>query len=131
MDLTELFCDVDDFVQLNPNNRPKQISHNKEKNNYFRSNKLSDSEITTIVIAYHQSWYKNFKAFYREYVIKYLNFQLPQLVSYNRFVELRSMVMALLTDYLISKFGKNTGISYVDSIPIQVCKPKRKCIWCL
>ena len=125
MDLTELFCDVDDFVQSKQHNGPKQINHNKDKNNYFRSNKLSNSEIITIAIAYHQSGYKNFKAYYREYVIKYLNFQFPQLVSYNRFIELMSTVIALSTDYLISKFGKNTGISYIDSTPIQVCKPKR------
>lgn len=124
MDLTELFCDVDDFTQ-NQNNRLKQISYDQNKNNYFRHNKLSNSEIITIIIAYHQSGYKNFKAFYREYVVKYLNFQFTQLVSYNRFVELMSTVMALLADYLISKFGENTGISYIDSTPIQVCKPKR------
>ena len=120
MDLTELFCDVDDFVKLYGNNR---IADNKS--NYFRPNKLSDSEIMTIIIAYHQSGYKNFKVFYWQYVIPYLKCQFPNLVSYNRFVELMSTVMALLTKYLISKFGKNTGISYIDSTPIQVCKPKR------
>lgn len=125
MDLTELFCDVDDFIQLNKNNSLKQINCNKNKNNYFRHSKLSSSEIVTIVIAYHQSGYKNFKAFYREYVVKHLIFQFPQLVSYNRFVELMSTVVKLLADYLVSKFGKNTGISYIDSTSIQVCKPKR------
>ena len=106
MDLTELFCDVDDFVQLNQNNSPKQINHNKDKNNYFRSNKLSDSEIMAIIIAYHQSGYKNFKAFYLEYVIKYLNFQFPKLVSYNRFVELMSTVTILSTNYLTPIFAR-------------------------
>lgn len=122
MDLTELFCDVDDFVKLQINNR---ITDNKNNSNYFRPKKLSDSEIMTIVIAYHQSGYKNFKAFYFEYVNKYLKYQFPDLVSYNRFLELMSTVTALLTMYLVSKFGKNTGISYIDSTPIQVCKPKR------
>lgn len=59
MNLTELFCDVDDFVQL-------------KQNNYFRSNKLSDSEIMAIIITYRQSGYKNFKTFYRQYVIPLL-----------------------------------------------------------
>lgn len=122
IDLTELFCDVDDFFKLQSNNR---ITDNKNNSNYFRRNKLSDSEIMTIVIAYHQSGYKNFKAFYWEYVHKYLKHQFQKLVSYNRFVELMSTVTALLTMYLVSKFGKNTGISYIDSTPIQVCKPKR------
>lgn len=122
MDLTELFCDVDDFVKLQNNNR---LEENENNRNYFRPNKLSDSEVMTISIAYHQSGYKNFKAFYREYVHKYLKYQFPDLVSYNRFVELMSTVTASLTMYLVSKFGKNTGIAYVDSTPIQVCKSKR------
>jgi len=125
MDLTELFCDVDDFVKLHQHNSPKQIKNSENKKKYFRSSKLSNSEIITIIIAYHQSGYKNFKYFYLEHVFKYLSRQFPQLVSYNRFVELMSSVTILLTDYLISKFGKNTGISYIDSTPIQVCKPKR------
>lgn len=45
MDLTELFCDVDDFVKLNANNR---LTDSKNINNYFRPNKLFDSEIMTI-----------------------------------------------------------------------------------
>ena len=119
MDLTELFCNVDDFVKLNVK---KMLTNNKK---YFRLSKLSESEIMTISIAYHMSGYKNFKAFYREYVVKYLIYQFPELISYNRFIELMPTVMSMLTDYLVSKFGKNTGISYVDSTPIQVCKPKR------
>jgi hypothetical protein len=67
---------------------------------------------------------RGLKLFYREYVIKYLKFQFPDVVSYNRFVELMPTVISRLTDYLVSKFGKTTGISYVDSTSIQVCKPK-------
>lgn len=51
-DLTELFCDVDDFVKLHNN---KIDYYNKNKPNYFRPNKLSEIEIMTIVIAYHKS----------------------------------------------------------------------------
>lgn len=124
MDLTELFCDVDNFIQQNSRNNPKIAAHST-KRKYFRPNRLSESEIMTIVIAYHQSGYKNFKSYYLQYVIKNLQHQFPKLVSYNRFVELMSSVIELLTVYLVSKFGKNTGISYIDSTPIQVCKPKR------
>lgn len=56
MDLTELFSDVDDFVKLNAK---KMLTNNKK---YFRSSKLSESEIMTIFIPYHISGYKNFKA---------------------------------------------------------------------
>jgi hypothetical protein len=52
--LTELFCDVDDFVKLNTK---KMLANNKK---YFRSGKLLESEIMNIFIAYHMSGYKNF-----------------------------------------------------------------------
>jgi hypothetical protein len=123
MDLTQLFCDVDDFVKQHNSSTNLKIEDSKSKKP--RACKLSDSEIITICIAYHQSGYKNFKAFYRGYVIQHLYRQFPNLVSYNRFVELMSKTMELLSAYLISKFGEITGISFVDSTPIQVCKPKR------
>jgi hypothetical protein len=75
--------------------------------------------------AYHQSEYKNLEAFYLNYVIKYLFHQFPGLVSYNRFVELMKLNMQFLAAYLVSRFEDATGISYIDSTPIQVCKPKR------
>ena len=125
MDLTELFCDADDFVKQQSNNTNYKQIEDGSKIRKTRQFTLTDSEIMTICIAYHQSGYKNFKAFYREFVIKYLHGQFPKLVSYNRFTELMSKVSKLLTSYLIANFGKATGISYVDSTPIQVCKPKR------
>jgi hypothetical protein len=79
----------------------------------------------TICILFHQSSYRNFKAFYLEYVIRQLSSFFPNLVSYNRFVELKPSVMTILAAYLTSKFDKPTGISFIDSTPIQVCKPKR------
>jgi len=125
MDLTALFCDVDDFVSKKEMStvQPKVIGKNKTQR--IRACALSDSEIMTIIIAYHQSGYRNFKAFYIEYVCKHLEKYFPKLVSYNRFLELMSKVILLLTDYLAFRFDKPTGISFIDSTPIQVCKPKR------
>lgn len=87
--------------------------------------KLSSSEVMAICIAFHQSGYKNFKTFYLNYVIKYLSGQFPSLVSYCRFVVLIKDNMEILAAYLQSRFDKATGISYIDSTPVQVCKPKR------
>ena len=116
-------CDVDDFV-----NQYRKESMNRLENTfkkYHRNPKLSESEIMTICVLFHQSSDRNFKAFYLEYVIKQLSSFFPNLVSYNRFVELKSSVMTILAAYLTSKFDKPTGISFIDSTPIQVCKPKR------
>lgn len=128
MDLTTLFCNVDDFVKENASLLSKKLiseSQTKKRNYTTRKRKLSDSEVMTICILFHQSSYRNFKAFYIEYVIKYLTPYFPNLVSYNRFVSLMSENIELLAAYLQNLFVEATGVSYIDSTPIQVCKPKR------
>ena len=49
----------------------------------------------------------------------------PDLVSYNRFVELMRLVIIPLTYFLKTRFGYNTGIAFVDSTKIVVCHNKR------
>jgi hypothetical protein len=41
----------------------------------------------TILILFHQSHYRTFKAFYTEHVCVHLCNEFPSLVSYTRFVE--------------------------------------------
>jgi len=127
MDLTVLFCDVDDFVKKNASLAARKLSLTEGKKRKYspRECKLSCSEIMTICIAFHQSGYRNFKHFYLDYVIKYLSRQFPSLTSYTRFVTLMKEHMKILAAYLQSRYAKATGISYIDSTPIQVCKPKR------
>ena len=124
MDLTQLYCDVDDFMKKNHDLTTKKISNNK-RSYTPRPSKLSKSEVMTICIAFHQSWYRNFKHFYLSYVFNNLSQQFRNLVSYNRFVELMKENIEYLATFLQSRFGDTTGISYIDSTPIQVCKPKR------
>ena len=124
MDLTELFCGIDDFCQdwlvifsstlfpAHGNNLPK----------YCR---MSLSEVMTIAIHFHQSKYRTFKDYYLKYVCEYLNNYFPNLVSYNRMVELMPNVLTACLYYLKSRRGQVTGISLVDSTAIPVCHPKR------
>jgi hypothetical protein len=49
----------------------------------------------------------------------------PQLVSYNRFVELNQSVLIPMSAYLQSRFATPTGIAYIDSTKIAVCHAKR------
>ena len=51
MDLTELFCDVDDFVKNFSQISPKEIDNEFKK--YHRAFKLSKSEIIVICITFH------------------------------------------------------------------------------
>ncbi len=79
----------------------------------------------TILIHFHQSHYRTFKAYYTEYVQVHLTSEFPRLVSYTRFVALIPQMMVPLLAYLQSRYGAYTGISFIDSTSLQVCAPKR------
>ncbi|NJO17165.1 MAG: IS982 family transposase [Thioploca sp.] len=49
----------------------------------------------------------------------------PNLVSYNRFVELMQSVLIPLCAYLYSRKGKSQGIAFIDSMPIRVGHNRR------
>jgi len=123
--LLELFCDVDDFCQeFLPMWRNQLFSAGEIQRERKRS--LSISEIMTILIHFHQSHYRHFKAYYTEYVLERLKGEFPGLVSYTRFVEFIPAVLLPLWIYLRTKcFGTCTGISYIDSTSLAVCKNPR------
>lgn len=124
MSLLELFCDVDDFMQaFLPFWHKALLESGTVKR--FRSTQLSESEIMTIMILFHQSHYRHFKAFYQQHVKEHLSAEFPKLVSYNRFVELMPRVLLPLLVYLDQRKGKCTGISFVDSTPLRVCHNRR------
>ena len=87
-----------------------------------RARSLCASEIMTILIHFHQSHYRDFKAYYCEHVQKHLHSEFPGLVSYSRFVEYIPSVLMPLCAYLRYRcFGPCTGISFIDSTPLTVC----------
>ncbi len=123
--LLELFCDVDDFCQsFLPVWRKQLLSAGEIQRQRERS--LSMSEIMTILIHFHQSHYCHFKAYYTEYVLERLRPEFPGLVSYNRFVEFIPSVLVPLCVYLRTCcLGACTGISFIDSTALAVCKNPR------
>jgi hypothetical protein len=123
--LTELFCDVDDFCQsFVPAWQRQMLSAGEIQRQ--RARNLSNSEIMTILIHFHQSHYRNFKAYYTEYVLVRLRREFPGLVSYNRFVEFIPSVLVVLCVYLRTFcLGTCTGISFIDSTALAVCKNPR------
>lgn len=116
--LTALFCSVDDFCRPLA---PAPVSPGKRR----RHRSLCESEIITLLIAFHQSQYRCFKAFYLGYVCRHLRAEFPRLVSYHRFIEWVPSIISLLAHYLTSLFGKSCGVSYLDSTPLAVCHNKR------
>ena len=122
--LVELFCDVDDFCQVFlPSWEGKQLATGLKQRR--RNGRLSPSEIMTIIIHFHQSNYRNFKAYFNEYVRIHLRSEFPSLVSYHRFVALMPRTLGPLCAYLYSLYGQCSGISFVDSTPLAVCHNRR------
>ena len=87
--LVEDFCQFDDFCQaFGPHWEARLLSQEAQpaKKRGPQAG-LADSEIMTILIAFHQSHYRDFKAYYGEQVLKSWRSEFPGLVSYTRFVE--------------------------------------------
>src|SRR5258707_6154667 len=123
MSVLELFCDVDDFMlSFGAQFQASQIATGKQRQ---RSGQLCPSEIMTILIHFHQSHYRTFKAYYTEHVQVHLTSEFPHLVSYTRFVALIPSMLVPLLAYLQSRYGACTGISFIDSTSMEVCDPKR------
>lgn len=83
------------------------------------------SEIMTILIHLHQSHYRDFKAYYTNYVCEQLLGEFPGVVSYTCFVELMPSALAPMTLYLLSRLGQPQGIAFIDSTPLPACHNKR------
>ena len=58
-------------------------------------------------------------------VLPYWGGEFPNLVSYNRFVELIPWSLMLLSCFLTTRTGEMTGIAFIDSTPLEVCHPCR------
>jgi transposase len=122
--LEALFCHVDDFCKKFEAQWQKSLlKHGGIRR--FRAKSLCLSEIMTILIAFHQNHYRNFKHFYLEQVHKQWRCAFPGLPSYQRFVEWMPSVLIPLCAYLKHCFGRCTGIGFVDSTSVKVCHNRR------
>lgn len=121
-----LFCDVDDFCQaFAPVWQPLLLTAQpKQRNRKFG---LCLSEVMTIIIQFHLSGYRTFKDYYTKEVLVHQRGEFPGLVSYNRFVELMPSAFVPLCVYLKTRYGKCSGISFIDSTKLAVCHNRR--IW--
>ena len=89
-----MFCAVDDlWLEFAPHWKASQLAAGRQRE---RKGQLCPSEIMTILIHFHQSHYRTFKAYYREHVQQHLTSEFPRLVSYQRFVALLASVQVPL-----------------------------------
>ena len=123
--LLELFVHVDDFCQaFLPNLEQYLLSSGAVKR--CRTRSLSVSEVMTILIHFHRSHYRNFKAYYCEHVLAYLQSEFPGLVSYTRFVDfIPSALLPLCAYFQQTCLGNCSGVSFIDSTSLDVCLNQR------
>ena len=126
--IIEIFCNLDDFMKefdaVLLKNSISDTSLPKKRN---RKSKMSKSEVMTIMVIFHLKSHRNLKHFYLYYVSKHMDDYFPNLVSYNRFVELQKSVIQPLAVYLkLYGLGKCSGISFIDSTALKVCHYKRE-----
>jgi len=123
MSLLELFCDVDDFMlSFAPQWKGEQLAAGKQRE---RAGQLCPSEVMTILIHFHQSHYRTFKAYYTEHLQVHLTSEFPHLISYQRFIALIPSVLVPLLAYLQCRYGSCTGISFIDATSLEGCDPRR------
>ena len=87
-----LFCDIDDFCrQFEPRWHCQLLTQGLKTRK--RAKSLSLSEIMTIVIAFHQQHYRNFKHYYLKCVCAYWQDAFPGLPSYQRFTLMAALYL--------------------------------------
>lgn len=118
----EIFYLIDEFCKEFEKSMSKHTLGNKPK----EKSKMSQSEVITIMVLFHLGVFKNMKYFYVYFINIHFAHNFSQTVSYNRFVELMQAAALPMTIFLKTyRMGESTGISFIDSTPIRVCKNKR------
>lgn len=124
MEILPLFCDIDDFCLIfEPSWKKRLLSTAVRRRD--RAGYLCLSEVMTMIVMFHASSYRNFKAYYCEQVMKHYAAAFARLVSYQRFVELMPQALVPLCSYLQSRKGECSGISFIDSTSLKVCHNRR------
>lgn len=117
MSRLDLFCAVDDFWQ--------QTLVTSGQRKRLRATQMYPSELMMMLILFHQSHYRTFKAYYTEDVQQHLRGEFPTRVRYQRFVELMPTLLVPLVTYLHTQLGRCSGISFIDSTALAVCHHPR------
>ena len=100
---------ADDFCKF-PDALTAKYTLTPTEKKYHRSSTMSKAEVMLIMILFHNSSYRCFKHFYLEKVCKHLRHLFPNVVSYNRLVDLeRGVARTLNLVYQESSFREMHG----------------------
>lgn len=122
--VTEIFCDIDDFCKDYLKNQSAFLLPNPDRKR-DREMQMSLSEIGTIIILFQMSHYRTFKDFYYGCILQDAKNYFPNALSYTRFVACKPTALMMLTAYMLSKAGNETGLYYIDATTLRVCHNKR------
>jgi IS5 family transposase len=123
INITALYCCLDDFCKVYEEWEAHQLIPSGKKRH--RAGKLSLSEMLFIMVLFHLSPFKNFKAFYLYGVGNLYRSCFDEIPHYDRFVSLMPRLFAPLMILLHSLSGEETGIYFADSTKLAVCHNRR------
>ena len=106
-DIVSLYYLIDEFCKLyEENERHNLIDTGRSRD---RSGKMSLSEMVTIMVIFHMSPCRNFKFFYNGHLHFKHGKDFPNMVCYERFVQLMPRLFVPLSVILHSLMGENSG----------------------
>jgi Transposase DDE domain len=119
--LTEIFVEVCEFMKTFESVFEQHLIGERRQRPFCR---LDICEIMTILIGYQTIGGQNFKQYYKDTILQFHRKEFPDLVSYQRFVEIAPIATIPLSMFL--KFGiemsEKTGLYAIDSTPLCVCE---------
>lgn len=123
--LVSIFCQIDDFCKELEGYNNQKLLTGPTRGKRGPQAGLSQSEMMTILVMFHEVRFRDFKMFYTEFLQRYWLGYFPKLPSYSQFITLMKRSIFPLTLFTQLKSGKRTGIYYIDSSCLPVCHLKR------
>ncbi|MFL6463692.1 MAG: IS982 family transposase [Bryobacteraceae bacterium] len=123
INITALYCCLDDFCKVFEEWEGHRLIPSEKKRH--REGKLSLSEMLFIMVLFHLSAFRHFKAFYRYGIGHQYRDCFHEIPHYDRFVALMPRLFAPLMVLLHCLSGEQTGIYFADSTKLAVCHNRR------
>ncbi len=123
VDITALYCCLDDFCKAFEEWETHRLIPSAQTRQ--RPGKLSRAEMLFIVVLFHLSAFKHFKAFYTYGIGQQHRACFGDLPHYDRFVSLMPRLFTPLMVLLHSLSGEQTGVYFADSTKLAVCHNRR------